>query len=254
MYGMIGTFLLDFMSGLVKIPFNLFGMFHFDPFRIMNGEIWRAFTFPFISSPGGDVMSLIWFAFSMLIYNIVINTLEVQVGKARANLFAVLCWLALLGYGLISQNYVDFTPVILAITALAGIYNPDFTIYFYFFIPVRGIVLGVLGMGLMLFYGLFQGSYQYLLILALAILLNWEVISSYFTGKARKQKFNKKIAAVKVEKKAKHRCEVCGRTEKEVPDMMFRYCSKCEGSFEYCEDHIQNHEHRSNIVALDSKR
>lgn len=254
MYGMIGTFLFDFLAATLRIPFRFFGLFHFNPFLIMNGEIWRAITFPFTNSTGGDIMSLIWFAFAMLIYNIVITTLETQVGIARSNLFAVLCWLTLLGYGLISQSYVDFSPVILAITALAGIYNPDFTIYFYFFIPVKGIVLGILGLGVMLYYGLFNGAYQYLLILALVILLNFQVISSYFTGKARKQKFVKKVNAVKVEKKPKHRCEVCGRTEKDVPDMLFRYCSQCEGNFEYCEDHIQNHEHRSNIIELDTKR
>lgn len=253
MYGMIATFLADFLLNLLRVPFSLFGLLYFNPFQIMNGQIWRAFTFPFLSASGGDFMSLIWFAFSMLIYNIVITTLEAKVGKARANLFAVLCWLALLGYGLISGNYVDFSPVILAITALAGIYNPDFTIYFYFFIPVKGIYLGIFGLGLMVYNGI-SGAYQYFLILALVILLNLEAITGYVTGRKRKQVFMKKVKAVQVEKKAKHRCETCGRTEKDVPEMLFRYCSKCEGNFEYCEDHIQNHEHRSNVIPLDAKR
>ncbi len=254
MYGMIGTFLMDFMLSALRIPFSLFSVMHFNPYLIGRGEIWRAFTFPFLKSAGTDIMSLIWFGFSMLIYNIVITTMESQVGKARANLFGVFSWLVLLGYGMISGSYVDFTPVILAITALAGIYNPNFTIYFYFFIPVKGIVLGILGLGLMVYYGLILGDYQYLLILGLVLLLNRELISGYFSGKQRKKEFVRKTIAVSAEKKARHHCEVCGRTEKDVPDMVFRYCSKCEGSFEYCEDHIQNHEHRSNVVSLDSKR
>ena len=255
MYGMIATFLFDFISTTLRIPFSLFDLFHFNPYLILDGEIWRTITFPFTNSSGGGVfMSLIWFGFSMLIYNIVITTLETQVGIARANLFGVLCWLTLLGYGMIAQSYVDFSPVILAITALAGIYNPDFTIYFYFFIPVKGIVLGALGLGAMVYFGLVGGAYEYLLILALVILLNFQVISSYFNGRARKQKFVKKVNAQKIEKKPKHRCEVCGRTEKDVPDMLFRYCSTCEGSFEYCEDHIQNHVHRTNLIDLDAKR
>lgn len=40
-----------------------------------------------------------------------------------------------------------------------------------------------------------------------------------------------------------HRCEVCGRTNISHPDLTFRFCSKCEGNHEYCEDHIFEHEH-----------
>lgn len=254
MIGMIATFILDFAASFLKLPVSLFELFYFDPDLILGGQVWRLFTFPFLNRPGTSLMSIIWFAFSMLIYNIVITTLETKVGKARANLFAVLCWLTLALYGLVARSYVDFGSVLLAITALAGFYNPDFTIYFYFFIPVRGIVLGILGLALMVYTGLVGGAYEYLLILGLVILLNFEAVSGFFTSRSRKQTFARKVKAVQAEKTARHRCEVCGRTEKDVPDMLFRYCSQCEGSFEYCEDHIQNHEHRSNIVDLDAKR
>ena len=40
-----------------------------------------------------------------------------------------------------------------------------------------------------------------------------------------------------------HKCHVCGKTELTDPDMEFRYCSKCNGNFEYCMDHLKNHEH-----------
>ncbi len=39
------------------------------------------------------------------------------------------------------------------------------------------------------------------------------------------------------------RCEVCGRTDTDYPDLEFRYCSKCSGFHCYCEDHINNHVH-----------
>ncbi|SEF40730.1 hypothetical protein SAMN04487934_10153 [Eubacterium ruminantium] len=41
-----------------------------------------------------------------------------------------------------------------------------------------------------------------------------------------------------------HRCAVCGRTEKDDENLEFRYCSKCNGAFEYCMDHIFTHEHK----------
>ncbi len=43
---------------------------------------------------------------------------------------------------------------------------------------------------------------------------------------------------------ARHRCEVCGRTDISDPDLEFRYCTKCGGAHEYCMDHLYNHEHK----------
>ena len=40
-----------------------------------------------------------------------------------------------------------------------------------------------------------------------------------------------------------HRCHVCGRTELDDPNLEFRYCSKCNGNYEYCQDHLFTHEH-----------
>lgn len=40
-----------------------------------------------------------------------------------------------------------------------------------------------------------------------------------------------------------HKCAVCGRTENDDPNLEFRFCSKCEGNYEYCSDHLYTHEH-----------
>ena len=40
-----------------------------------------------------------------------------------------------------------------------------------------------------------------------------------------------------------HRCTVCGRTDVTNPEVEFRYCSRCNGYFCYCQDHISNHTH-----------
>lgn len=40
----------------------------------------------------------------------------------------------------------------------------------------------------------------------------------------------------------RHKCAVCGRTEADG-DLIFRYCSKCEGDYEYCQDHLYTHIH-----------
>lgn len=41
----------------------------------------------------------------------------------------------------------------------------------------------------------------------------------------------------------KHRCAVCGRTERDGENLIFRYCSKCEPSLEYCQEHLYTHIH-----------
>ena len=40
-----------------------------------------------------------------------------------------------------------------------------------------------------------------------------------------------------------HKCAVCGKTDVSDPQMEFRYCSKCNGYYCYCADHINNHIH-----------
>ncbi|MGN0151411.1 MAG: hypothetical protein ACI39Q_02960 [Wujia sp.] len=41
----------------------------------------------------------------------------------------------------------------------------------------------------------------------------------------------------------RHKCAVCGRSEKDDPNLEFRFCSKCKGNYEYCSDHLFTHEH-----------
>lgn len=48
---------------------------------------------------------------------------------------------------------------------------------------------------------------------------------------------------VKKEKGYLHKCAVCGITDADDPDMEFRYCSKCNGYYCYCMNHINNHVH-----------
>ena len=41
----------------------------------------------------------------------------------------------------------------------------------------------------------------------------------------------------------RHKCAVCGRTEESNPELEFRFCSKCNGNYEYCQDHLFSHTH-----------
>lgn len=43
-----------------------------------------------------------------------------------------------------------------------------------------------------------------------------------------------------------HKCAICGRTEVSDPDLEFRYCSKCDSGYEFCQDHLFTHVHARN--------
>lgn len=42
----------------------------------------------------------------------------------------------------------------------------------------------------------------------------------------------------------KHKCAICGRTEEDDENLVFRFCSKCNGNYEYCQEHLFTHEHK----------
>ena len=93
-------------------------------------------------------------------------------------------------------------------------------------------------------------------ILALLSALNYLLFYNMFRKRFRltrqqkqiRREFRAKVEEVKAAQRAnanmpRHCCVVCGRTELTHPDLEFRYCSKCEGSYEYCEDHLYTHQH-----------
>ena len=50
----------------------------------------------------------------------------------------------------------------------------------------------------------------------------------------------------KYHKIAKHKCAICGKTENDGDDLIFRFCSKCDGNYEYCSEHLYTHKHITN--------
>ncbi len=41
----------------------------------------------------------------------------------------------------------------------------------------------------------------------------------------------------------RHKCAICGKTENDGDELVFRFCTKCNGNYEYCNEHIYTHEH-----------
>ena len=59
----------------------------------------------------------------------------------------------------------------------------------------------------------------------------------------RRHDYRKEVKKAKPMSVAKHKCAICGRTSDEYPDLEFRFCSKCNGNYEYCQDHLFTHTH-----------
>jgi len=119
-------------------------------------------------------------------------------------------WLALLDVALILLNAVEYGPVVILLAL------PSFVNYFIFTWPFWSMKLG------------------------------------FVRRQADPQVINFKRAKRQAEKKAKetggymHKCAVCGITDQDDPNMEFRYCSKCDGYYCYCANHINNHIHIRN--------
>ncbi|WP_026504287.1 hypothetical protein [Butyrivibrio sp. NC3005] len=63
--------------------------------------------------------------------------------------------------------------------------------------------------------------------------------------KEKKSREEKNSVNVKMTPKGHpiHKCAVCGKTEADDPNAEFRFCSKCNGNYEYCQDHLFTHVH-----------
>ena len=58
----------------------------------------------------------------------------------------------------------------------------------------------------------------------------------------RRRKFKNTVSKSMRNTQYIHKCAVCGRTEADG-DLSFRYCSKCNGNYEYCNEHLYTHQH-----------
>ena len=68
----------------------------------------------------------------------------------------------------------------------------------------------------------------------------WQMVEEVFAAYIKGEDCNRKEQQANL---YNHKCSVCGRTDKEHPELEFRYCSKCAGYHCFCQEHIFNHIH-----------
>lgn len=146
--------------------------------------------------------------------------------------------------------------------AFALVYG-EYTVMLFMAIPVK-VKWSAILVGFYMAYDFLRGN-MFTRVLVICSIINFIIFynilknlrGSGFRDTLRRKKFQKKMmrggtryktnedGTVKfpTSNKPIHRCVICGRTEKDDPNLEFRYCSKCNGDKEYCSDHLYTHEH-----------
>lgn len=235
---------------------------------VAHGQVWRLITFltyPIDQNPFFIILML-------YIYYIIGVALERIWGSFKFNVFifsGILCVI----FGALIAHFVFHVPNVmimligntylnLSLFIAFALSFPDQTFLFFFVLPIKAKYLAYLD----LFYfalALINGGAGR--IEALSALANLGICYLLFFGtsalkdRRRRRTYQEKMRRAGVEPSAsrrrdeavreemkkipKHRCCVCGITDIDHPEKQFRYCSKCNGMYEYCEDHIHNHTH-----------
>lgn len=254
--GNVAVYLLDSFS---RSSFS--GMLTFIPAAIFQGQIWRLVTFVIVPIPASNFL---FQALLIYMYYFIGSMLEREWGSAKFTVYYGIGVLANILVGLIisliyGTSYVypvvDITYLNLSLFFAFAALFPDMQFLLFFIIPVKAKWLAWVDAAFFLF-SILQSLYFLNwagVVLPIVAILNfllffWSDAARIF-GRVRYQhsrqtiNFKKATREVKKDKGYLHKCAVCGITDADDPNMEFRYCSKCNGYYCYCANHINNHVH-----------
>ena len=238
---------------------SLLSMMSLDVSKILQGQIWRLVTwviyppstgnFLFFYYPIGTSLERTWGSFRYTLYifsGLLFVLIAAFITYFVTGGFVVIDGMTYMIGGSVFTTYYVSLSVFLAYAAC----YPDMQILLWFVIPIKMKWMGLV-YGVMILYGIISGS-MVTRIAIIASILNFIIfflstrnLSRYSPKeRARKAKFKQQSAPhMTYANGARHRCAVCGRTELDDPCLEFRFCSKCNGNYEYCQDHLFTHEH-----------
>ena len=219
-----------------------------DAGAILHGQIWRILTYV-IYPPSTNIF---WLVLASYIYYSLGRTLEQVIGTFRFNLFIFIGILgnvlaAIIIYLLLGETYLLTADNLYMSMLLAmAVTFPDMKFLLFYLIPIPAKWLGC-AYGALLVYQFIMGSLASKISIVMA-LLNFIFYFFMVRRPVQSAKQTKRKVVYQMQQNAasagpRHRCAVCGRTEKDDPDLEFRFCSKCEGGLEYCKDHLYTHVH-----------
>lgn len=206
-----------------------------QPELVLQGQIWRLFTWIFIP----PTMSPIFILFALWLLWIYGEALEAQWGTFRLNVFyftgVVACTVAAMFVGgSVAFNGLLNASIFFAFATL----NPDFRLLLFFILPVKVKWLALFMLGMILLSAL--GGTWTLRVAMLVCFSNYLLFfgPEFFrkTTEARKTAVRRrKFEAAATSDETLHRCHVCQRTEVTNPELEFRVAA--DGN-EYCNDHL----------------
>ena len=248
-----------------------------DVAAILHGQIWRLVTWLLIPPGAPSIFILI----TLYCYYRIGNMLESTWGTFRYNVFmfsgviftilgafVLYLLLAVMGRNIWATvpleslsamtSYMFSTYYVsMSIFLAFAITFPDIQMLFMFVIPIKTKILGGIYV-LMMIYQIMQ-TFRYsgmLMGIATAVVIGFSLLNvlvffiitrkSFRTPSQIKRQKAYQKHVVKMKKLTRHKCAICGRTEETDPDEQFRFCSKCEGNYEYCSKHIYTHAHVKN--------
>ena len=245
-----------------------------DPFLVLKGQVWRLVTWILIPPDSSNIFFVL---ITLYLYYSLGGLLERIWGTYKYNvylfsglLFTILGAFVLCGYsvlmgaqptmytglyllnngsavyfGQFSTYYINMS-IFLACAASI----PDVQVLLMFIFPIKVKWLGIV-YGIILLVNCIQGGIATWIVVIFS-LLNFLVFFLRSKGKMhlsvgqikRQQEFHQKMrSAGQTKGITRHKCAICGRTELDGDDLEFRFCSKCNGNYEYCQYHLFSHEH-----------
>ena len=237
---------------------QLYSYLTLEPYMIFHyGQVWRIVSWVLIPPPTGNII----FAVIMIVLYYQLGTaLENTWGAFRFNLyifggvlFSILGALVL--YAIYGGQPVSFGGSFSTYYINMGIFlafalcYPDMQILLYFIIPIKMKWMAIVYGALMVYEFVTSGWTGRVAILAsiLNFLIFFFATRNYqrISPKEihRKKNFQRQMKSARGNGVTKHKCAICGRTELDDPNLEFRFCSKCNGNYEYCQEHLFTHQH-----------
>jgi membrane associated rhomboid family serine protease len=237
---------------------TLAGFLAFSPYHILHGQIWRIITFALVP----DYSSLLSLVISLYFYYFIGSALENQWGAGKFTVYYFTGLLCTIVYGFIvyfitgvsysiSTSYINLSMFFSFATLF-----PETRVLLFFFIPVKIKWLAYIDAAFFVLEVLVS-PFPANLLPVVAILNYLLFCGGWLFDIIRPANIRNKRRTVNFKREAKrvnrerarapynYRCELCGRTDADYPDLEFRYCSRCAGYHCYCIDHINNHIHFS---------
>ncbi|MDR3121507.1 MAG: rhomboid family intramembrane serine protease [Clostridiales bacterium] len=219
------------------------------PGEVLRGEVWRVVTFVFAESFGSSPIFLLLELYFLYMIG---TSLEHAWGSFKMNFYYFCGLAATVAASLLTGAPGSAGAIHLSLFLAFAQLAPELQILIFFFIPVKIKWLGWAAWAFTAYSFVMAGSWQARLLIAMPLCAFFLFFGGGIVRGLRNNRraffnrrdFELKKADAERAKGTFHRCAVCGRTEKDAPELEFRYCSRCEGDYEYCAEHLHAHTHK----------